>query len=46
MDHVNPAEYAKVVNRMKDLGISRGFIQGIESADHYRPDFDEEHPFE
>jgi putative pyruvate formate lyase activating enzyme len=46
MDHVNPAEYARVVDRMKELGITRGFIQGIESADHYRPDFDEDHPFE
>lgn len=45
-NHVDPKEYKKVVKRMEELGITRGFIQGIESADHYRPDFEDEQPFE
>jgi len=45
-DYVDPHEYRKVVKRMQDLGITRGFIQGIESSAHYRPDFEEDHPFE
>jgi hypothetical protein len=36
----------KVVKKMSELGITRGYIQGVESSGHYRPDFDEEHPFE
>ena len=43
---VSPAEYRKVVGRMHELGITRGFIQGIESSGHYLPDFGMEHPFE
>jgi len=43
---VDPNEYNKLVNRMDELGFHRGFIQGIESSEHYRPDFDEKHPFE
>jgi putative pyruvate formate lyase activating enzyme len=43
---VSPAEYGKVVRRMHELGITRGFIQGIESSGHYLPDFGMEHPFE
>ena len=39
-------EYYKVVDRMSALGFSKGFIQGIESSDHYRPDFEMDHPFE
>ena len=44
--YVDPKEYMKVVEKMSALGITRGFIQGIESSGHYRPDFDDEHPFE
>ncbi len=42
---VDPREYRKVTERMRDLGIHRGFIQGIESNEHYRPDFEREQPF-
>ena len=43
---VDPVEYKKVLKRMQELGITRGFVQGIESSGHYRPDFDLNHPFE
>jgi len=39
-------EYARVVATMEELGMSRGFIQGLGSFDHYRPDFNKNHPFE
>ncbi len=45
-NYVDPAEYRKVINRMSELGLTRGYIQGIDSSEHYRPDFDEDHPFE
>lgn len=45
-EYVHPKEYYKVVRRMQELGITRGFVQSIESSGHYRPDFGEEHPFE
>ena len=44
--YVDPREYRKVIKRMNELGITRGFIQGIESSAHYRPDFKLDHPFE
>lgn len=43
---VDAKEYYKVVDRLSELGFANGFIQEMESAKHYRPDFDEEHPFE
>jgi len=43
---VDPVEYKKVLKRMQELGITRGFIQGIDSSAHYRPDFEQKHPFE
>ncbi len=39
-------EYGKVTDEMEKLGLEHGWIQGIESRDHYRPDFVKEHPFE
>ncbi|MEN8225191.1 MAG: radical SAM protein [Bacteroidota bacterium] len=45
-NRVSMEEYKEVIQRMEELGIHRGFIQGIESSKHYRPDFDLEHPFE
>lgn len=40
-------EYHKVVKKMNELGFKKGFIQGIESAENYRPDFkDGSHPFD
>jgi putative pyruvate formate lyase activating enzyme len=43
---VDPREYRKVVDKMREVGITRGFIQGMESSGHYRPDFEQKHPFE
>ena len=43
--NVDPKEYYAVVNRMSELGITRGYVQGIESSTHYRPDFELGHPF-
>lgn len=40
------AEYATVVKEMEELGLVRGFIQELESFNHYRPDFNKNHPFE
>ncbi|MBE0637651.1 MAG: radical SAM protein [Bacteroidales bacterium] len=39
-------EYRKVVDEFYNLGLHRGWIQGLESNENYRPDFDQEHPFE
>ena len=39
-------EYDKVVEEMEDLGLEHGWIQGFESTAHYRPDFEQDHPFE
>lgn len=39
-------EYQEVVNEMERLGLNYGWIQGIESTAHYRPDFEQHHPFE
>lgn len=39
-------EYETVVEHMQELGITKGWIQEFESQDFYRPDFNQEHPFE
>jgi len=39
-------EYMQVVKEMETLGLDYGWVQGIESKGHYRPDFENEHPFE
>jgi putative pyruvate formate lyase activating enzyme len=39
-------EYKIVVDVLEELGMSRGFIQELESFNHYRPDFNKNHPFE
>ncbi len=39
-------EYERVVKAMDEFGIRRGFIQEMESFNHYRPDFNKNHPFE
>lgn len=39
-------EYDRVLHAMEEFGLSRGFIQELESFNHYRPDFDKNHPFE
>lgn len=38
-------EYAIVVRELENLGFENGWVQELESADHYRPDFDREKPF-
>jgi len=35
-----------VLEEFDRLGFYRGWVQQLESADHYQPDFDKEHPFE
>ena len=39
-------EYRRVVDEMEKLGMYNGWIQEFESSEFYRPDFDQEHPFE
>ena len=39
-------EYNAVVDEMEHLGLTNGWIQEMESPDHYRPDFKKIHPFE
>ncbi|MFH2057179.1 MAG: radical SAM protein [bacterium] len=52
MDHpllsrtVTPAEYDEVLAECDRLGFYRGWIQQLDSADNYQPDFRREHPFE
>jgi putative pyruvate formate lyase activating enzyme len=40
------AEYDEVKDEFERLGFYRGWVQELESASHYRPDFMLEHPFE
>jgi putative pyruvate formate lyase activating enzyme len=43
---VSPVEYQHVVTHMHDLGLYNGWVQEPESREHYRPDFERDHPFE
>ena len=43
--HLYPAEYESVINEMESLGLENGWIQELESAENYRPDFEREEPF-
>ncbi|MCX6244064.1 MAG: radical SAM protein [Bacteroidetes bacterium] len=43
---VSASEYAMVTGEMERLGLSNGWIQELSSHHHYRPDFEQEHPFE
>jgi putative pyruvate formate lyase activating enzyme len=43
---VSEAEYDQVCLHLGELGFENGWIQELESSDHYRPDFDRDHPFE
>lgn len=43
---LHPDEYAAVVDELHRLGLRHGWVQELDSPDHYRPDFDREHPFE
>ncbi|MCJ7605070.1 MAG: radical SAM protein [Dehalococcoidales bacterium] len=38
-------EYEEVTQIVEELGIENGWMQGMESAENYRPDFTEEKPF-
>jgi putative pyruvate formate lyase activating enzyme len=42
---ITPEEYADVVKLVEKLGIENGWVQGMESAENYRPDFSVEEPF-
>jgi putative pyruvate formate lyase activating enzyme len=42
---LNYSEYKMVVDRMESLGLNRGWIQEMDSAGFYRPDFNNERPF-
>ena len=39
-------EYNAVIEEMQRLGFYRGWIQEMDSSQHYQPDFAEAHPFE
>ena len=39
-------EYAEVISEMEKLGFHKGWIQELKSADFYKPDFLNNHPFE
>ncbi len=41
-----PEEYQEVVRLVKKLGIENGWLQGIASAQSYRPDFSADEPFQ
>jgi putative pyruvate formate lyase activating enzyme len=43
---VTPEEYAVVVSRMEELDLHNGWVQELDSSSHYRPDFEQEQPFE
>jgi len=43
---VSESEYQQVVDEMEKLGMYNGWIQEFESAEIYRPDFNQPHPFE
>jgi putative pyruvate formate lyase activating enzyme len=42
---VSPEEYSTVVSEMDRLGLFKGWIQELNSAAFYRPDFEREQPF-
>jgi putative pyruvate formate lyase activating enzyme len=39
-------EYSRVVKELEELGFENGWVQELSSQRNYRPDFDEEHPFD
>lgn len=42
---INPEEYREVVELIGKLGIENGWVQELESAESYRPDFTDREPF-
>jgi len=43
---LTPAEYEEVLEELDRLGMENGWVQALESQDHYCPDFARGHPFE
>ena len=43
---INAEEYKEVVDLVEKLGIENGWLQDLEAAENYRPDFTDEEPFE
>jgi len=43
---ITQEEYDEVLDEFDRLGFWRGWVQELESADTYRPDFSKDHPFE
>lgn len=43
---LTPAEYEEVLAELDRLGMENGWVQDLESQDHYCPDFARSHPFE
>lgn len=44
--HITPAEHAEVLDLLDRLGLENGWVQELDSAETYLPDFDREaHPF-
>ena len=44
--NITESEYQKVVDALYELGFTNGWVQDYESESHYRPDFENNHPFE
>lgn len=45
-DIVSPADYKRVTDTLEELGFCNGWVQGMDSFDNYKPDFNRKHPFE
>ncbi|MFA5367997.1 MAG: radical SAM protein [Dehalococcoidia bacterium] len=44
---ISPTEYESVLKSLSNLGMENGWIQELESSDHYLPDFERKsHPFD
>jgi len=43
---VSEKEYESVCLHLGELGFENGWIQELDSPSHYRPDFNQDHPFE
>ncbi len=42
---ITAQEYGEVLEELENLGLHRGWLQNIDSSDHYRPDFSKQEPF-
>jgi putative pyruvate formate lyase activating enzyme len=43
---ITPEEYREAVDLVEKLGIENGWVQDMDAADNYRPDFTDTEPFE